>query len=547
MVTPVNADKFEKLLLDTGYDREETSFIAQGFRNGFDLGYRGQTEGIQRLAPNLKLEVGNEVILWNKVMKEVKLGRFAGPYSQPPFKNFIQSPIGLVPKDQGKDVRLIFHLSYPKNGVSVNWETPKEFCSVQYKEFSDAIKLCLQAGVSCFVGKSDLSSAFRNLGISKKFWKFLLLKARNPLDGNIYFFCDKSLPFGSSASCQLFQRVSNGLAHVVMVRNNGKIPVNYLDDFLFVALIKYCCDQQIQVFLDTCDEIGLPVSLEKTEWGCTLQQFLGMLIDTINQVVGVPVDKIKRAKDLIAQILNGKKTTVYLMQKICGFLNFLCRCIVPGRAFTRGLHCYFNSKMKPHYHLNVTKDMRADLKMWLSFLEEPSAYCRPFIDFNEVLQADVLNWYMDASGNIGIGGIFNEFWFQQKWDLDFIHKKKPSITYLELHAVCVSIFLWLPLVQNKRICLFCDNSGAKDIINTAASRCKNCRVLIRLLTLECMKWNVRVFARYVRSRENFLADNLSRFKMKEFWRDIKRLDRNVQQEASPIPEQLWPLDKLWID
>ena len=61
-------------------------------------------------------------------MKEVELGRFAGPYDEPPFEHFVQSPIGLVPKDKGLKTRLIFHLSYPKDGESVNSGIPKEFC-----------------------------------------------------------------------------------------------------------------------------------------------------------------------------------------------------------------------------------------------------------------------------------------------------------------------------------------------------------------------------------------------------------------------------------
>ena len=63
-------------------------------------------------------------------MKEVSLGRYAGPYDEPPFEHFAQSPIGLVPKDKGKKTRLIFHLSYPRNGDSVNSGIPKESCTV---------------------------------------------------------------------------------------------------------------------------------------------------------------------------------------------------------------------------------------------------------------------------------------------------------------------------------------------------------------------------------------------------------------------------------
>ena len=46
-------------------------------------------------------------------MKEDKMKRYPRPYYQIPYKtDFIQSPIGLVPKDGSEDVRLIFHLSY---------------------------------------------------------------------------------------------------------------------------------------------------------------------------------------------------------------------------------------------------------------------------------------------------------------------------------------------------------------------------------------------------------------------------------------------------
>ena len=67
-------------------------------------------------------------------MKEVKLGRYAGLFKEPPFDNFIQSPVGLVPKSNG-DTRLIFHLSFPKSSDSVNSQTPEELCSVKYPDF----------------------------------------------------------------------------------------------------------------------------------------------------------------------------------------------------------------------------------------------------------------------------------------------------------------------------------------------------------------------------------------------------------------------------
>ena len=165
--TPVNAEELERLLQETHYDHTKMQYLMKGFREGFRLGYAGSKK-IQQCSPNLKLTVGDETDLWNKVMKEVQLERYAGPYKQIPYKYFIQSPIGLVPKDGGKNTRLIFHLLYPRGpgSTSVNANTPPELCKVKYPDFADAIKLCIKLGGSrqkpVYISRSDVSAAFRN-------------------------------------------------------------------------------------------------------------------------------------------------------------------------------------------------------------------------------------------------------------------------------------------------------------------------------------------------------------------------------------------------
>ena len=80
-------------------------------------------------------------------MGEVELGRYAGPYSSPPFDFYVQSPIGLVPKAKDK-TRLIFHLSYDfgpeERSKSINHHTPAELCSVRYNDLDHAVKNCLR-------------------------------------------------------------------------------------------------------------------------------------------------------------------------------------------------------------------------------------------------------------------------------------------------------------------------------------------------------------------------------------------------------------------
>ena len=83
IVTPVKVDVLEKLLIQSNYCPHKTKFLVKGFTSGFSSGYKGDTK-VQRMVPNLKFRIGNELVLWNKVMKEVKEGRYAGPFKEPP-------------------------------------------------------------------------------------------------------------------------------------------------------------------------------------------------------------------------------------------------------------------------------------------------------------------------------------------------------------------------------------------------------------------------------------------------------------------------------
>ena len=87
-------------MVESGFDADKTEYIINGFSHGFGIGYEGP-ENRRDTAENLPLNnLGTKTDLWNKIMKEVKLKRYAGPFRKEdlPFKNYIQSPIGLVPK-----------------------------------------------------------------------------------------------------------------------------------------------------------------------------------------------------------------------------------------------------------------------------------------------------------------------------------------------------------------------------------------------------------------------------------------------------------------
>ena len=124
--------------------------------------------------------------------------------------------------------------------------------TVKYPNFYNAIQRCLEEikisgeNHQFFSTKSDLKSALCFLPLAVSEFMLLTMKGVSPLDGKTNYFVDKCLPFRALISCALFQ---DCLAHIQKVKY-GKVPVNYLDDFYFVAFLRQLCNRQVDSFID---------------------------------------------------------------------------------------------------------------------------------------------------------------------------------------------------------------------------------------------------------------------------------------------------------
>ena len=100
------------------------------------------------------------------------------------------------------------------------------------------------------------------------------MSAKDPETRKMFYFIDKCLPFGSSISSVHFQCFSNALKQIMLHRGRNNLTqdeidfiANYLDDFLFIAVSANRCNKLVKIFLDICEELGVPVAEDKTEWG----------------------------------------------------------------------------------------------------------------------------------------------------------------------------------------------------------------------------------------------------------------------------------------
>lgn len=173
---------------------------------------------------NLKSALEMPDVVSDKLCKEPQAGRITGPFLDIPCKNFNVSPLGLCPKKEKGKFRLIFHLSYPQ-GDSVNDFISSEFSTVHYTQIEDAIKGIKQFTSPCFLAKTDISMAYRNLPLRVQEYHLFGFKWKQ-----LYYY-DKCLPMGCSSSCQMCERFSSSLHSIGQFVMPDGLVLHILDDF----------------------------------------------------------------------------------------------------------------------------------------------------------------------------------------------------------------------------------------------------------------------------------------------------------------------------
>ena len=338
-LTPIRLDRMLQLLRNYG-DRDAATRIADGFRFGFRLGFKGERVAVD--ARKLISAKQHARELMAKLLKEIKLGRIVGPFTTPPISKFRFSPVGVVPKKTPGDFRMIKYLSAPR-GASVNDHIDPQECGVNYSTFDDAVDLITRLGQGAFMGKADIQSAFRLLPVHPDDFELLSMR----INGLYYY--DRCLPMGCSASCAIFERFSTFLEYCRQIADSECI-LHYLDDFFFAASTQSACSKLMRSFSAMCERFGVPVADDKTIGPVRSIEYLGLVINSTSFEVQVPVEKVRTLQADIAKIIGCEKVSLRSLQSLIGKLNFVCRAVTPGRAFLRRLVDLTRGACHPHHN-----------------------------------------------------------------------------------------------------------------------------------------------------------------------------------------------------
>lgn len=206
--------------------RVAAHLLETGFKEGFRI--PSSLREVLPVAENLRSALLHPEVVSAKLFKEVALGCMAGPFPAPPLPGLIVSPLGVVPKKEVGQYRMIHHLSYPKGG-SVNDGIDPQACAVTYTSFDAAVSWVRKYGRGSLMAKTDVESAFRLLPVHPQSVYLMGCCWQGS------YFVDHCLPMGCSISCALFEVFSSFFEWAVREAAGVNSVIHYLDDFLCVG------------------------------------------------------------------------------------------------------------------------------------------------------------------------------------------------------------------------------------------------------------------------------------------------------------------------
>ncbi len=191
------------------------------------------------------------------------------------------------PHQPGK-FRLIVDLSFPE-GHSVNDGIKPELCSMQYTSVDRAVARVLVQERGVLLAKFDIESAY---------WVVPVHPDDQPLLGMAWkgqWYVDK---VGLKSTPKIFSAVADTLQWLMMQQ---KLDVlHYVDDFLVVSSPPpppgkgEAQSDDLRMALKLCKEMGVPIAAHKTEGPRTMITISGIEIDTVERVLMLPEEKLRR-------------------------------------------------------------------------------------------------------------------------------------------------------------------------------------------------------------------------------------------------------------
>lgn len=395
------------------------------------------------------------------------------------------SSIFLHPKPDGS-WRFILNLKKLNNFVN----------TVHFKleDVRTAVKLMTPG---CYMATIDLKNAYYLLSVKQSHRKYL----RFIFKGKLYEFT--CLPFGLNTAPYVFTKIMKPV--IYHLRSLGLLSCIFLDDLILIDSTNEKCKHNVLITRNVLESLGFLINTEKSQLepkqNC---QYLGFILDSVKFSISLPQKKKESILMAIEKIRSSNQCKIIELAQLLGQLVAACPAIEYGWLYTKIIEnqkTFALQTNNENYNktMYLTKEIISDLGWWSSNI--PTG-------FNKIkLYNFQLEIFSDASRS-GWGLVCNNVRSHGHWTED---DKCFHINYLELLAAFIGLKTFAAKLRNCEILLRIDNTTAIAYVNKmGGTRFQHLNNLARELWQWCEQRRLWVYASYISSKENSIAEQESR-------------------------------------
>ena len=211
-------------------------------------------------------------------------------------------------------------------------------------------------GKSALMTKLDIKYALRLCPVSPVDWHLLGTHWKG------FCFIQLRLPFGLCSSVFIFDSFADTLEWILRNKYYLKVLSHYRDDFFTAGPAgSPQCQSSLKIIQQVFDKLGVPLTPDKLQGPTTVLTYLGIEIDSDDQVIRLPDDKYCDLHSQLTQWTGKKECTKRELLSLIGKLSFAAKVVRSGRLFLRRLLELSTTACKLHHHITLNAEARKDI------------------------------------------------------------------------------------------------------------------------------------------------------------------------------------------
>lgn len=370
----------------------------------------------------------------------------------------------------------------------------------------------------CYLAIVDISKAYRAVHIYPDHRRY------HGFEWGGDWYEDNRLSFGLKCAPYIFTCLSDFVVRTMARYGYGKCT-NYIDDFLCCGVDEASCRNSQNFLVGLLRKLGFEVSTSKMVPPSQRVTYLGIEINTVSMEYSLPAQKLANLFPMIKSFQDRSSATRIELQSLAGYLNHCSYVVRGGRVFTRRIIDLIRALPHDRAIGKLDNRVRADLDWWSSF-------ARVFNGRAGVIQESAERFFLctDAS-QTGFGAVCGTDFFLGTWaipNIDLaswaqsVHWAPPpsyesmdsNINVLEFWPVLWSVVRWGHLWRGHKVVVYTDNNQVMVAINKNCSRNKIVMSWLREIFWSSFVHNFVLVTKRISSKDNIMADCLSRFSVK---------------------------------